>query len=1269
MHPFLSRPSAFPLAVLVVGFVSVTATSTAWGQVNPLDFVSIVPITDDDPLTNELGRDQVSINSTSFKNQSILTVGDFQFTPYYRDDGKLLIARRDLTAGTNQWDIRATEFTSFNIGDGHNVAVIGIDGDGYLHLSWGMHNNNLLYTRSTAPVTNNNPMSFTGDTVGNAAAINTMTGSRETSVTYPNFLGIPGRDDLLFNYRTGGSGNGTYRISCYDTSAGTWSFTDEDWVKNTDSSGLTYNAYPHNMTYDSNGGLHASWTFRYNSSSPAGQVGYQTNHNIHYAFSPDDGATWYRDVSGTIPYGVELDDMTSEVIVPIPEGSSLINTGTQAIDAHDRPAIATWWAPRSQDTAPDHRRQYMFVGYDGTDWFTSQITHRRSDNPDNPVPESSLGANHMGRPQLVFDDYNRAYVVFKDADRGGGVTVAYSQAESRDDWEFIDLTSTNLGYYEPTIDLGLWELSRQLHVLTQTIDGNSGNGGSQMTVVQWDAAAAMGRVLKWTGQLSSTWDTTTDNFTDQGANDNFDSFDHVTIDDTAQETDISFSGNIQAGKVVVDTAQTVTFSGPGALTGGSLSVVGGATLELATNGNSYQGPTRVSNATLEVAGNANGMVSTIIAADGGTVVMDPTDASTMASKFEIWPTGALVIGTASSSGNIFPDNPTGILNDGLIRVIDSETLTNVTGLGVIEAAQETTLLLDNPAFSGLVRVKPTGTAIVASADGLGTSQTDTVVEAGGQLQIGVSGGFHGDFDLAGNGGGAGAVQVGGGSNVTFNGNVTLSDSAAAIDVADGSTAKIVKAVSGSGGLTKQGIGLLRLEGLSNYVGPTIVQDGTLRLDGASGVGDTTIRSDATLEGGGLVRGNLQALNGATVRVLPANPTNFGIGVVYEEHFSGAGLSPLNGQQPDTVSSGELWTAHASIADDGENISIPAGSSATLPLVVEDGFVYTLDATVLDVVGDTDWFAIGFLEGLMNGGTSNGNRFISDPTTGKAWMLFRGDNLGSPNQTHLGNENSGTVAPANWSAFNNDGGDIDMRIVLDTTGGAGNYSAEFFAKLPTDEDYVSVSGPRDLISQTFNAVGFAVSHSDVIGSMRFFRLAIDGDIQPDSEALTVAGDMTLDAGATLELEVFSPTVLDMLTVSGNLCAGGTLIVSLTAGASTPQLGDAFDILDFGSASGSFDTFNLPGLPTGLAWNVSNLVTTGELEVVADVDVDDNGDVDGMDFLIIQRSNPALIPAWDSLYGSRLAAPLSASSTSVPEPSSALFLAIGSWGATLLYHYLY
>ena len=58
------------------------------------------------------------------------------------------------------------------------------------------------------------------------------------------------------------------------------------------------------------------------------------------------------------------------------------------------------------------------------------------------------------------------------------------------------------------------------------------------------------------------------------------------------------------------------------------------------------------------------------------------------------------------------------------------------------------------------------------------------------------------------------------------------------------------------------------------------------------------------------------------------------------------------------------------------------------------------------------------------------------------------------------------------------------------------------------------------------------------------------------------------------------------VTGELVLDGTLDVALINGFS-PQAGQSFDILDWGSLSGIFDTLNLDPLGADLMWNSSQL----------------------------------------------------------------------------------
>ena len=117
--------------------------------------------------------------------------------------------------------------------------------------------------------------------------------------------------------------------------------------------------------------------------------------------------------------------------------------------------------------------------------------------------------------------------------------------------------------------------------------------------------------------------------------------------------------------------------------------------------------------------------------------------------------------------------------------------------------------------------------------------------------------------------------------------------------------------------------------------------------------------------------------------------------------------------------------------------------------------------------------------------------------------------------------------------------------------------------------------------------------------------------------TVDGEVTLQAGSVLEIDLEDTLDYDRLDVSGAFNAGGTLDVSLTGGALL--LGDSFDILDFGSVSGVFDTVNLPGLGGGLAWDSTNLLIDGTLAVIAG---GLTGDLDGDGFVGITDLNIVL-----------------------------------------------
>lgn len=159
-------------------------------------------------------------------------------------------------------------------------------------------------------------------------------------------------------------------------------------------------------------------------------------------------------------------------------------------------------------------------------------------------------------------------------------------------------------------------------------------------------------------------------------------------------------------------------------------------------------------------------------------------------------------------------------------------------------------------------------------------------------------------------------------------------------------------------------------------------------------------------------------------------------------------------------------------------------------------------------------------------------------------------------------------------------------------------------------------------------------------------------------LSVDGSVSLEPGSRIEIDLgpgaLAGTDYDLLDVSGVLdLLGGELAISLEAGF-MPSLGDSFEIFNFTSFTGDFDSYDLPMLASGLTWDIDSLFSSGGiLQVVADGtggDFNADGRIDALDFLKWQREDgsSAALAAWEAQYLAGSSAGELASA--VPEPSS-------------------
>ncbi|MCO6044295.1 right-handed parallel beta-helix repeat-containing protein [Aeoliella sp. ICT_H6.2] len=192
---------------------------------------------------------------------------------------------------------------------------------------------------------------------------------------------------------------------------------------------------------------------------------------------------------------------------------------------------------------------------------------------------------------------------------------------------------------------------------------------------------------------------------------------------------------------------------------------------------------------------------------------------------------------------------------------------------------------------------------------------------------------------------------------------------------------------------------------------------------------------------------------------------------------------------------------------------------------------------------------------------------------------------------------------------------------------------------------------------------------------------EGTVSPGASpgTWTIDGDFTQTTTGLLHLELASDSEFDRLEVLGNLTLEGTLEVSLLEGY-RPKAGDTFELLAWSGGSDiAFESALFPELDSGVAWDQSQLATSGTLSVVAvqpelPGDYNDDGFVDLADYTMWRNhlgSPEGTLPndsdggtigsaqyqTWKNNFGNSTEQSASRGNASVPEPSAVLLFALG------------
>lgn len=411
----------------------------------------------------------------------------------------------------------------------------------------------------------------------------------------------------------------------------------------------------------------------------------------------------------------------------------------------------------------------------------------------------------------------------------------------------------------------------------------------------------------------------------------------------------STGGNIDLGAGILLINQKAPSSYDGIISGdGNVVLYLGSTDTLTLTGiNTYTGSTSVRAGKLQIASDNN----------LGTAPLTP-----MVNHLN------LNGGVLETSATFAIDSNRGIMlgaNDGTIQVDPTYTLTYngiTTGTGSITKTGDGTLVLGgNNTFTGATILQE-GAIIANAADVVADSSVLTLANVSGVI-------FDlNDFDQQ-----IGTLSGGG----AFGGDITLGSAALTINQDNLGTYDGV--ISGTGGVTKDGIATLVLNGANTYSGDTIVADGNLEA-GATNVipaashvhmvnaPDVNLvfnNYDQTIDGlsgGGVLGGNLQ-LGSANLTITQDTNADFG-GII-----SGSGGVTLNGLGVLTLSGANTYTGPSTITSG----TIKAGNNnviaSTSDLILADS---------IDAVFDLNDFdqSVGTLSG---GGSSGGNILLGQGT--------------------------------------------------------------------------------------------------------------------------------------------------------------------------------------------------------------------------------------------------------------------------------------------------
>lgn len=452
---------------------------------------------------------------------------------------------------------------------------------------------------------------------------------------------------------------------------------------------------------------------------------------------------------------------------------------------------------------------------------------------------------------------------------------------------------------------------------------------------------------------------------------------------------------------------------------------------------------------------------------------------------------------------------------------------------------------------------------------------------------------------------------------------------------------------------------------ANSVGGNVVVANSGTVAGAG-----TFKNDVTVQSGGTLQIGESTLPGGTVGTVSwnvdVNGTIGGDGNINESGQSAPG--DLAG-----VESVGNWTGswNGTFQNfEPLNLIDHNGNTTTIDMVALAFNSFSVQGSHPGQDGDGTWN-----KELINGYANAGDGPSPDVSTITVSQIPYGEYdviayFSSDNDSREGSVTDGTTT----YYFNTIGGpsvsssNAVLTQAIDTVDDASDPDANYAI-------FSNLSGSSQVITVDIPAFG-GLAGIQIVGD--------PGSTVLNPETMTVLGDVSLEAGSTVSLNIAGSGLNDLLDIEGNLDVADGFVLEIvldgSVSAASLSAGDAWNLFNFDMASGTFDVldFTLPTLSSGLVWDTSSLLVDGILAVANDGlpgDFNGDGSVDAADYTVYRDNlgvlestgilngngdggtvGPSDYLVWKNNFGATVASGNSLqNSGGVPEPCSLVLLA--------------